>query len=180
KSNDSRPSSTRYAPSWSGSRNRPRWSDPGSGFDGHQRRRRQHCCSAGAAGIRRAAVLAPQASVAPEWCTVTPKRFLTLAAVPLVLALTACGASTPAEVIAAVEQAGDDRQPAGSAGSAEMLSYDELPDCAEVASSAGDLIGDFVPSPDGHEGVNEQPLAIELSCVWLTPQTVDQDLSGLA
>ncbi len=125
-------------------------------------------------------MLAPQASVAPEWCTVTPKRFLILAAVPLVLALTACGASTPEEVIAAVEQRVDDSQQAGTASSAEMLSYDELPDCAEVASSAGDLIGDFVPSPDGHEGVNEQPLAIDLSCVWLTPQTVDQDLSGLA
>lgn len=101
----------------------------------------------------------------------TKKTALALALLPLIT-LAACAADPGDDSVpAATSVESSVESSAGSLG----LEFDDLPDCGLVAANATDLIGDFVPSPDGLEEVFVDAYAANLNCSWVTPETVSGD-----
>src|SRR5690606_5874443 len=102
--------------------------------------------------------------LAQEWFLVT-RLAAALTLIPLI-ALTGCAAASSAK---------SEPDTASS-----HLSFDELPDCGLVSAQAKELVGDFVPSPDGLEDAFVNDESASLSCTWVTPQTVSGDATELA
>lgn len=98
------------------------------------------------------------------------KSACALALLPLLI-LTACSGLPPAENGANA----DIGATAGADAGTPDLAFEDLPDCGLVTENSAELIGDFLPSPEGVEDVFIDDTQATLNCSWVTPETIGGD-----